>query len=410
MHIAEKKKIVLLGMMTPIPVGGVVWQNIHYLIGLQRLGFDVYYVEQHSRSPSMFMETEQCDGTGRAVAFIAAVMNRFDLGDRWCYQALHDDGRFFGLSETKLRELFESAELIINLHGGTQPLPEHAATGRLIYVGTDPVALEIRLHNNVRSTIDFLAPHVAFFTFAENLGNADCRLPVSERFKFMPTRQPLVLDFWAESNSPGEHFTTVGNWHQNGRSVQFDGRTYTWSKDVEFGKFIDLPRRTSQTFELALSNCPAEAQQLLQQKGWRLRDAWEFSRDPEAYRSYIQNSRGEFTVAKEQNVELRSGWFSDRSATYLAAGRPVITQETGFSNILPTGEGLFGFTESGEILEAIAAINGDYEKHARAAREVARGYFSHELVLGRLLESVGSSARPAVASVRASDTQPTARL
>ena len=410
MNVGGRKKIVLLGMMANMPVAGMVWQYIHYLVGFKRLGFDVYYVEQHARNPSMFMKTQQCDGSAGAAAFLDRIMRRFDFADAWAYQALHADGRWFGMSEAKVRALFGSAELIINMHGGTAPRPEHTATGRLVYLGTDPVEVEIQLHCQKQTTVDYVAQHVAFFTFGENLGNADCRLPVSDRFKFVPTRQPVVLDFWQTDEPPqSEHFTTVGNWRQGWRQVQFNGRTYTWSKDVEFRKVIDLPRRTSQTFELALGSCPPEAKQQLEANGWRVRDALTFSTDADAYRAYIENSRGEFTVAKEQNVEFRSGWFSDRSASYLAAGRPVVTQETGFSNIFPTGEGLFSFSDAAGILQAIDAINADYAKHAKAAREVARSYFSHELVLGRLLESVGSSTRPA-AAVRASDAQPTARL
>jgi hypothetical protein len=391
MNLGRKKKIVLLGMMTKMPVAGVVWQNLHYLVGFQRLGYDVYYVEQHGRTPSMFMETEHCDGSGKAANFIASVMNRFDLGDRWCYHALHDDGRYYGLNGTQLRQLFDSAELIINLHGGTEPLPEHVATGRLIYIETDPVELEIELHDNVQATIDFLTPHCAFFTFGENLGYPDCRLPVSERFKFLPTRQPVVMDFWESprGSEAAKDFTTVGNWRQPWRQVRYEGQRYTWSKDVEFMKFIDLPSRTAQSFELALGSCTPEVKQQLESAGWRVRDAIDLSSNLDAYRIFITDSRGEFTVAKEQNVVFRSGWFSDRSATYLAAGRPVITQETGFSNILPTGQGLFAFTTMEEILSSIETINADYEKHSRKATEIAKECFSHEIVLGRLLEDLG---------------------
>jgi len=404
-NLPAKKKIVLLGMMTKIPVPGVVWQNIHYLVGFERLGYDVYYVEQHARTPSMFMETEQSDGSGRAAAFLAQVMEQFGLGDRWCYHALHENGHYFGLSKAQLKALFDSAELIINLHGGTEPLPEHAATGRLIYIQTDPVQLEIELHKNRQSTIDFLAPHVAFFTFGGNLGNPDCRLPVSDRFEFVPTRQPVVLDFWQTAGSaPAEHFTTVGTWRQPWRKVWYEGRKYAWSKDTEFFRFIDLPRRTAQTFELAMAGVEPEVRSELENNGWLVRDAMTFS-DADAYRGYIQNSRGEFTVAKEQNVELRSGWFSDRSATYLAAGRPVITQETGFSNILPTGAGLFGFRTMDEILGAVSAINSDYELHRRAAAEIARDYFSHDVVLSAILAHSGVSAGSAQPQLQCASPQ-----
>jgi hypothetical protein len=397
MHVVSaKKRIVLLGMMTKMPVAGVVWQNMHYVCGFERLGHEVYYVEAHARTPSMFMETEHDDGSGKAAAFLDRTMKRFGVApDRWAYHALHEpDGQCYGMSETALRELYASADLIINLHGGTAPLPEHAATGRLVYLETDPVALQIELHDKQAETIQFLEPHVAFFTFGENYGNADCGLPVSERFKFMPTRQPVVMDFWenrvmldAARRAP---FTTIGNWEQRWRTVEFNGETFHWSKHFEFLKFLDLPKRApTARFELALSSCDQQAQAMLEEKGWAVRSALALSGDPNAYRDFIAGSRGEFTVAKDQNVRLRSGWFSDRSATYLAAGRPVITQDTGFGNVLPTGEGLFAFHETSDVLAALEKIDADYERQCSAAHAIASDYFAHDVVLRKLIWDVG---------------------
>jgi len=321
------------------------------------------------------------------------------LSGRWAFHALHDDGRCYGLSENQLKQLYVSADLLINLHGGTEPLPEHIATDRLIYLETDPVRLQIELYHNLQRTIDFLAPHRAFFTFGENYGSPDCKLPVSERFPFHPTRQPVVLEFWRHDPSisslgkggvkGSEVFTTIGSWQQRWREVRFRGEVYHWSKHYEFLKFLDLPSRTSQPFELALSSYTEADKRLLESKGWKVRHALNFSQDLDAYRQYILQSRGEFTVAKDQNVRLRSGWFSDRSATYLAAGRPVITQDTGFSAALPTGEGLFAFSNMRDIEEAIEAINSDYQRHSRAAYEIARDHFSHDVVLKRLLQDLG---------------------
>jgi hypothetical protein len=189
------RKIVVLGVMSRLPVAGVVWQTVHYLVGLQRLGYDVYYVEAHACTPKMLMQREDDDGSARAAAFIDGVMRRFNLGDRWAFHALHADGRYYGMSEGQLKQLYRSAALIVNLHGATQPLPEHSATGRLVYLETDPVLSQIELHHNVRYTLDFLEPHCAYFTFGENYGKPDCELPVSERFEFRPTRQPVVMDF-----------------------------------------------------------------------------------------------------------------------------------------------------------------------------------------------------------------------
>jgi hypothetical protein len=388
-NLQHRPKIVLFGMMSKMPVAGVVWQTVHYLVGFERLGYEVYYVEAHARTPSMFMEREE-DGSARAADFIADVMARFDLGDRWAFHALHDDGRCYGLGERQLNELYRSAALLINLHGGTNPQPEHYATNRLVYLETDPVALQIELFNGEQTTIDFLAPHCAFFTFGENYGNPDCGLPVSDRFHFKPTRQPVVVDFWERRDGgEGGAFTTIGNWQQAWGEIWYRGEVYHWSKHHEFLKVLDLPTRTAQPFELALSSYSDEDKRMLEDCGWSVRPALDISDNIDAYRAYIAGSRGEFTVAKDQNIRLRSGWFSDRSATYLAAGRPVITQETGFSNMLPTGEGLFAFTTPEDAVVAVEKVNADYDRHCRAAREIAREQFNYDVVLSRLLKEVG---------------------
>jgi GT2 family glycosyltransferase len=409
--VAAQKKIVLLGMMTRIPVAGVVWQTIHYLVGLRRLGYDAYYVEAHARTPSMLMEREEDDSGAQAAAFIDGVMRRFDFGDRWAFVALHDQSRrCYGLGERELASLYDSAEIMINLHGGTLPRPELVASDRLVYLETDPVQLQVELHQNVQETIEFLEPHCAFFTFAENYGNPDCLLPVQDRFPLKPTRQPVVLDFWQghDHAGPSDAFTTVGNWRQQWREVTFQGVTYGWSKHREFLKFIDLPARTDQAFELALSSYEEEDRRMLEDKGWRVRHALDFSTETDPYRDYIAGSRGEFTVAKDQNVRLRTGWFSDRSATYLAAGRPVISQDTGFSNVFPTGEGLFGFATLDEAVEAVERVNSDYERSRRAATEVAREYFSYDVVLSQLMADVGveRARRRARTEPRAADGFP----
>jgi hypothetical protein len=389
MNVVGPKKIVLLGMMTRIPVAGAVWGTLHYLIGLRRLGYDVYYVEAHARTPAMLMERDEDDSSALAAGFIDRVLRRFDFQDHWAFHALHDDGRCYGMSEGQLRELYRSAALLINHHGGTVPLAEHAAGGRLIYLETDPVELEIELHQGDEKAIQFLEPHVAFFTWGTNYGNPDCKVPLPERFHFRPTLPPVLPDLW-EPHARGDAavFTTVGNWKQLGE-VRYQGEVYTWSKHHEFLKFLDLPARTRWPFELALSSYEEADKHLLESRGWRVRHALDFSKDLDAYRHYVAGSRGEFTVAKDQNVRLRSGWFSERSAQYLAAGRPVVTQETGFSNALPTGRGLFGFSTLDEAVAAVETINADYERQRRGATGLAREVFAYDVVLKRLLAEVG---------------------
>jgi GT2 family glycosyltransferase len=390
MNIARKPKLVLLGFLSHFPVAGVAWQTIHYLAGFQRLGFEVFYVEAHGCTPSKLMQHDGDDGPARAAAYIAGMLERFGLKDHWAYHAIYDS-RYFGLTGPQLQQLYRDAALIINLHGSHLPTPELTATNRLVFLETDPVDLQIDLHNGKKEAIDYLTPHCAFFTFGENLGAPDCLVPSSSRFRFLPTRQPVVMDFWEPAGrGDGTVFTTVGNWRQPWREVHFNGETLRWSKHFEFLKFISLPQqRPAQPFELALSSYTGEDQTLLESHGWRVRPGLAVSQDLDVYRDYIGGSRAEFTVAKEQNIRLRSGWFSDRAVTYLAAGRPVVTQETGFSRFFPTGAGLFSFSTMDELAAAVDDINADYEKHRCAAREIAREYFAHDVVLGRMLRELG---------------------
>lgn len=405
---SRNRSIVLLGMMARMPVPGVVWQTVHYLLGFRALGFEPCYVEAHGLNPSMLMRSAQDDPAAQAAAFVERVMRRFDLGDRWACHAVHEPGEpVHGMSRAALERTLREAELVVNLHGGTPPRPEHYASGRLVYLQTDPVQLQVELHEGVQASIDFLEPHCAFFTFAENLGNVDCGLPVSGRFPFSPTRQPVVCDLWDGVEAPElDAYTTIGNWHQAWRSVRIGGREYAWSKDREWTRFLDLPRRTGRAFELALSRYKPHHRAELEKRGWRVRDALAFDPHGDDYRQYVAGSRGEFTVAKEQNVELRSGWFSDRSATYLAAGRPVIVQDTGFGAALPTGEGLFPVMTLDDAIAAVETVEADYARHRRAARAIARERFEATRVLGELLGELGI---PTTTTTDARDRTMTAR-
>ena len=386
---SSRPKIVLLGMLTKIPVGGVAWQVGQYAAGFERLGYEVHYVEAHARTPQMLMTHKGDDGAGKAARYIAEFAARFGLGDRWSFQALHDKGQSFGMGAEELDRVYRDAALIVNMHGGTLPLPEHAATDRLVFLGTDPVDVELDVHRGRRRTIEFLEQHVAFFTSALNYGNPSCKLPWANGFPFVPSPPPVVLDFWDNDVVPDKApFTTIGNWRQH-RNVRFNDHVYRWSKHHEFLKILDLPMRTRTPIELALGSYDDHDHLLLAEHGWRVRPGYELSRDPDTYRDYIIGSAGEVSAAKEQNILFRSGWFSERSATYLAAGRPVILQDTGFGVALPTGEGLFSFGDLKGAAEAIGAVQEDPERHRRAAREIAREYLSHDRVLGDMLDHVG---------------------
>src|SRR4029453_15117513 len=325
------------------------------------------------------------------------------LSDRWAYRAADD--QVFGLSTSGLDRLLERADALVNLTGATVLRDQHCRVPVRIYLETDPVLPQIEVALGDAFNLDMLGAHTHHFTHGENLGQPDCGVPVS-RFAYRTTRPPVVLDWWEPAaGAPGPCFTTVASWRQAGKDVRWRGQTYTWSKHHESLKVIDLPRRTPQPLELALAirgragdgedgwiphdQEDAEAVALLTGHGWRVVNAMPLSHDLEAYRAYITASRGEFTVAKDQNVRLRSGWFSDRRACYLAAGRPGGTHATAFGKFVPTGQGLFAFEGIDDIVAALRAINADYARHARAARQIAEAYFKAEPVLTKLVEDAG---------------------
>jgi hypothetical protein len=399
--------LIVLGMMGRMPVAGVVWQVLHYLEGFRRLGFDVYYVEDTEAWPYNPVLNTVTEDPGYAIKLIGEVMAAHGFADRWAYvDGAH--GGTFGLSAAQVRRLFERAGLLVNVTASTVLRAEHLRVPIRVYLETDPVLPQIEIASGRKSTIELLGAHTHHFSYGENLGAPDCLVPV-ERFRYFPTRQPIVLEWWRPPDDRGGNcaqlpdcFTTIASWRQTGKDLEWNGEHYTWSKHHEFLKFIDLPKRAGQPLTLALAVASrgtaeetaaaeedAQAIRLLTCRGWRVVDAMTFSANIWRYRDYILSSRGEFTVAKDQNVRLRSGWFSDRSATYLAAGRPVITQDTGFGKFLPTGEGLFSFTTMDEILTALEAINSDYLKHSRAARAIAEDYLKAETVLGKFIHDTG---------------------
>jgi hypothetical protein len=389
---ATRGPVVVFGIAFLYPLAGVTWQFLHYLVGLRRLGFDPYYVEDSSRwvyDPALGDFTPD---PARNIAAVLPALQAHGFGDRWACRVHALDGRCYGLPQSRLRALYRDAVAMLNVTGAQEVREEHLGGARRLYVETDPVASQLGVAEGDPKTIEQLAAHDVLFTYGENLGRPDCGVPI-ERFTWQPTRQPVVLDFWPPA-PPTEHapYTTIATWrHQNDRV--FRGETYYWSKEREFLKILDLPKRGGATFELALDITPdaPQTEPLLREHGWRVVPAADVSRDVMVYRDYVRASRGEFTVAKDQNIRLRSGWFSDRSACYLAAGRPVVTQETGFSSILPTGRGLFGWLDEGEIVAAVDAIERDYAGNCRAAREIAAEYFAAETVLGSLMERAGLS-------------------
>jgi hypothetical protein len=388
-HVAMRKRLrlVVLGILGRDPVAGVAWQALHFVEGLRRLGHDVVYVED---TGDWAFDAE--DGCRHTVGHVAHAMDWCGLSDRWAYRAAALGDRVFGMSEAQLAAALERADAIVNVTASTRLREEHLLAPVRIYVETDPGLPQIAIAQGKHSVREFLAAHTHHFTYGENLGAPDCAVP-QVPFNLRPTRQPVVLDWWwagsdletGESRDAHPRFTTVATWRESAKDVRWGGRTYTWSKHEPFLRFLQLPRSVATRLELALACGDATVIQRLRSYGWDVVDAQTVSADLLIYRDYIRGSRGEFTVAKDQYTQLSTGWFSDRSACYLAAGRPVVTQETGFSKFLPTGRGLFAFETLEDVATALAAIESDYSLHRRAAREIATEYFAAERVLGDLL-------------------------
>ncbi len=385
----SKGKIIVFGIYFWYPLAGVTYQFLHYLIGLRRLGWDVHYVEDSGRYVWDVGENDLSPDASNNVKAVAPVLEAHGFAGKWAFRGAYPGGRCYGMTGEELGRLYREADAFLNVTAAQELREEHLRIPRRIYVESDPVAAQIKLHHGDEETREALAGHDVHFSFGENFGNPDCRVPLSG-FTWLPTRQPVVLDLWNRaSEEGGREFTTIGTWRNKGKDVVFDGETYYWSKDREYRKILDLPRRRPGVrFELA-SGVESPDRETLLDHGWLLRDPVSVSRNLDAYRDYILRSRGEFSVAKDQNIRLRSGWFSDRSACYLAAGRPVINQETGFSNVLPTGRGLFAFETLDDILAAVDAIESDYAGHCRAAREIAEECFAAEKVLASLMARAG---------------------
>jgi hypothetical protein len=405
-------KLIVLGIMGQSPFAGVAWQALHYLEGFRRLGVDVHYVEDTgvwAYDPEQNTVTDDCT---YAVNYIGKLMAWCGLPDRWAFRGATKKRSMFGPSASRFAELFQEGDVLVNLTGSTALRDEHLRVPIRIYLETDPVLPQIEAAKGNISYIDMLSAHTHRFTYGENFGAPDCDVPLGD-FRYLPTRQPIVLDWWTAANpaingasTPMANacFSTIANWRQSGKDVEWNGEIYTWSKHHAFLKFLDLPRCTEQPLELALAlrgyrqgegawvpsfDEDAEAVRDLTAHGWRVVDAMSLSKEIFSYRDYITGSLGEFTVAKDQYARLRSGWFSDRSASYLAAGKPVVTQETGFSKFIPVGEGLFAFNSFEEAVAAILEISADYAHHCRAARDLAAEHFSAEGVLTKLLEDAG---------------------
>ncbi len=381
-----RARVVVLGITAQYPLAGVTWQAMHYLAGLRALGCDVFYVEDSGAPPYDPVSGGIANDARANIAYLAAVMRRLDLADRWAYWDAQSDA-WHGLARARVHALYRSADAIFNLCGATRLRPEHRQGARLCYVETDPVYEQMRVANDEADSVAFLAEHDLFFTYGALLGTPSCTVPV-ERFTWIPTRPPVVLEEWRRRGE-GIAYRTIATWENKGKNVEFRGETYYWTKHRNFVRMLDVPRQSGVRMEVAMDPLDPAVRAELATHGWTLVDPRPISADLDAYRGFVEGARGEFTVAKDIYVRPRSGWFSDRSVCFLAAGRPVVTQETGFSERVPSGRGLLAFATRDEAVAAVRAVEADYETHARAAREIAVEYFAAGRVLGAMLSAAG---------------------
>ena len=384
-------RVVVWGLLGSSPFGGMTWQVTHHLEGLRRLGFDVWYVEDSDNDDVYDPDTWwRTDGCRKNAAFVERQLRAIGFGDRWVFREPLRDACHGALDRAGLRELHASADAVLNLCGATLPREEHAGLRRLVYLETDPVASQVRVAEGVPWEIAKLGAHRHHATYGENLGAADCPVPVG-RYDWIATRPPVVVDWWSGAAPPGPDaaLTTVANWDTAGHDVAWAGAVWRWRKDLEFLRFRGLAHAAAPfPVELAVAHIPDGDAAAMRAAGWRLTDARALS-DPARYREHIRGSLGELSVVKEMLSRPRTGWFSDRSVCYLAAGRPVVLQATGFEKLVPTGEGLFAFTTEDEARAALEALRSDWARHARAAEAIARDHFAAERVLDRLMRAVG---------------------
>lgn len=382
----RRLRIIVVGYLVRGPLGGRAWCPLQHVLGLARLGHDVYFLEDSGDSPWACYDPSRYQ-TGPdptfGLKFAARLFERFDLGERWAY---HDAlrGCWHGPQGDNLRRLCRSSDLLIQV-GAASPLRDWMMGVPLrVLIDLDPGFTQARTISDpyLRQLVH---QHNVFFTIGENIGRDGCSIP-DDGLPWQPARQPVVLNAWQPSPGPPDgKFTTIMQWDSY-PAVELEGRRFCM-KSESFTPYLDLPRRAGRIFQLGIGSKTAPLE-LLRHYGWDPIDPQVPTRDPWSYQRYIRQSKAEFGIAKHGYVVTGSGWFSERSANYLASGRPVLVQDTGFTRWLETGIGVVAFTTPDEALAGIEDISARYESHCRAARDIAVAYFDSRTSLGRLIERV----------------------
>jgi hypothetical protein len=381
--------IVVSGALANKPFnGGEAWVRLNWILGFQRLGCEVYFVEQINR--------ETCvDESGAVVPFVQCVnlayfrqvTERFGLKGQ--VALIYGNGEeIYGLSQSKLRDIAENADLLVNISGHLtwEPLIQYFHCK--VYLDIDPGFTQF-WHADPTSNFR-LQGHDAYFTIGENIGKPDCPIPIDD-IHWMHTRQPVVLAQWPVcTEGTRNRFTTIASWRGPFGPVYVGDKIYGL-KVHQFRNLVTLAQRLPYTFEIALQIHPSDTKdlELLHTHGWQTVNPKDVASDPIAFRNYVQQSGAEFSVAQGIYVDTHSGWFSDRSVRYLASGKPTLIQDTGFSRNYPVGEGLLAFGTLEEAAAGAKTIVDNYELHSRTARALAEAYFDSDKVLARLLHQMG---------------------
>ena len=394
----SRLRIIVTGLVGLYPVGGVAWDYLQYLIGLTRLGHDVYYYEDTWSWPYHPLQQTYTSSANYSITFIQEFFQKYapELNERWCYLHLHQNS--FGMNRREFDEIANTADLFLNISGACD-FPDHLSPRCIrLFLDTDPAYNQIMLSErfswseNVERWCENVMAHDQHFTYAENIAGEDCLIP-KMNLKWRTTRFPVVNDLWRQvariAPSQDAPWTTVMTWNAFKGKVVYKGVEYK-SKDCEFEKLIELPRYTKSHIKVAIGGIKAPLKRLTDY-GWDVTDGPKSTLTPLQYQEFIAQSRGEFSIAKHIYVATFSGWFSCRSACYLASGRPVVVQDTKFSIVLPVGEGLLPFTTMEEAVGALHEAESNYARHSKAASDIAEEYFDSDKVLSQLIEDIFSS-------------------
>ena len=378
-------RIVVTGLLGQYAFGGVTWDYIQYLLGFRGLGHEVWYLEDSGAWPYDPVRQTVSDDCTYNVNYLRGMMADFGFGDRWIYRN-GADGKFHGAGEAAARDLIKNGDLIVNVSSAGWLKDYDFGVKHQMFIDGDPLFSQVNLVNPKHA--DYAArvrAHDSHFTFGLNVGRPGCLVP-DNGIRWKKTVQPISLEHWAFQEEPApDRFTTVMNWASYA-PIEWEGKRYG-QKDLEFECFKMLPKQTPQRLEMAMgqgvgSKRPTEELRAL---GWIIHEAGDVLPDYKSYHEFLRTSKAEWSVAKHGYVAGRTGWFSCRTACYLALGRPAVVQETGWSDTIPAGDGLLAFSTPEEAVAAIADINDHYSEHQAAARALAEQYFEAKKVCNDLL-------------------------